>query len=630
MEFRLLGSLEVLDGQRVVRVGGGKRRSLLALLVLHRNEVVSADRLIDALWGESPPPTAAKGLQVHVSQLRKELQPHSGQHNGQTLATHSNGYVLHVGPDDLDVERFERALDAGERALAAGEPDRAAQRLGEGLAMWRGPPLADFAYEPFAQQEIARLEELRLVALGQRIDADLALGRHAQVVGELEALVREHPLREHICAQLMVALYRCGRQAEALEAYRDLRRRMSDELGLEPGPALRELEGKVLAQSADLAPPAPPAAPATPPRKRAPPPAAETPSRRASRLPTALVLLGAAVLVGAVGVFLAVRDDQGASTRRTVALDLAKDQLVGVSASTRGPDFAVPLPGRPTGLAAARGRVFVVTVDSAALTIIDARTRAIVRQVPLSLDPGAVAVEGDRGWVLDRRRGLVLGFTAGYERPSLRIRYDRGPGGSVDTGLGTLGSASLATGAGAVWVTDGSSLLRRIDPRSGTISEVRAGRPLDGVTTGEGAAWAFSARTASVVRVEPDTNAVTDVPIVARHGSDAPFPIGIATTPGSVWVLNGNTATVTQIDARQGGVIRTIPVGMDRLPRDIAASGRTVWIANFDGSVSRIAPGARTPGSLWVGQSLNSVAVDGERVWVTTTALDQQLPGGTG
>ena len=160
------------------------------------------------------------------------------------LVTRANGYVLQLGPDDVDVQRFERSVSAGERALAAGEPDRAAQRLRQGLALWRGPPLADFTYEPFAQQEIARLDELRMVALEQRIDADLALGRHAQVVGELEALVREHPLRERIRGQLMLALYRCGRQAEALEAYRDGRRHMSDELGLEPGPELRELEAK--------------------------------------------------------------------------------------------------------------------------------------------------------------------------------------------------------------------------------------------------------------------------------------------------------------------------------------------------------------------------------------------------
>ena len=192
MDFRLLGPLEVFDGARAVVIGGGKRRSLLALLLLHGNEVVSADRLIDELWGESPPPTAAKGLQVYVSQLRKELQ-NGADRDGDVLVTRANGYVLQLGPDDVDVQRFERSVSAGERALAAGEPDRAAQRLRQGLAMWRGPPLADFTYEPFAQQEIARLDELRLVAIEQRVDADLALGRHAQVVGELEALVREHP-----------------------------------------------------------------------------------------------------------------------------------------------------------------------------------------------------------------------------------------------------------------------------------------------------------------------------------------------------------------------------------------------------------------------------------------------------
>ena len=158
-----------------------------------------------------------------MSQLRKELQ-NGADRDGDVLVTRANGYVLQLGPDDVDVQRFERSVSAGERALAAGEPDRAAQRLRQGLALWRGPPLADFTYEPFAQQEIARLEELRLVAIEQRIDADLALGRHAQVVGELEALVREHPLRERIRGQLMLALYRCGRQAEALEAYRDGRR----------------------------------------------------------------------------------------------------------------------------------------------------------------------------------------------------------------------------------------------------------------------------------------------------------------------------------------------------------------------------------------------------------------------
>jgi DNA-binding SARP family transcriptional activator len=625
LDFRLLGPLEVSDGARAVVIGGGKRRSLLALLLLHGNEVVSADRLIDELWGEHPPPTAAKGLQVYVSQLRKELQ-NGSDHDGDLLVTRANGYVLVLGPDDVDVQRFERSVSAGERALDAGEPDRAAQRLRQGLAMWRGPPLADFTYEAFAQQEIARLEELRMVALEQRIDADLALGRHPQVVGELEALVREHPLRERTRGQLMLALYRCGRQAEALEAYRDGRRHMSDELGLEPGPELRELEAKVLAHSPELAPPVTP-------RRRGPPALAERPAGavpRRRRLRAALAIVAGAVLLGGAALAAALRSGDDASGLRSVALDLAKDSLVAFSPGGRGPDVAIPLPGRPTGIAAADGRIFVATVDSATLTVVDGGTRKIVRVVPLDITPAAVAAEGDRVWVADRRRGLVVGFDAGYERPTARIAYRRAPARGA-AGLNVREPVSVASAGGAVWVTDGSQRLTRIDARSGAVAQLPAGRTLDGVVSGAGVLWAFSSKTATVVRIDPRTGAVTDpIPIATRRGSDKPYPVGIATTPGTVWVLNANTATVSRLDVAEGGVRNTVAIGMDRLPRGIGASGSTVWVANFDGSVSRIAPGQATPSSIWIGESLSNVVADGKRVWVTTTALDQQLPGGTG
>jgi DNA-binding SARP family transcriptional activator len=623
LDFRLLGSLEVVDGARAVEVGGGKRRSLLALLLLHGNEVVPADRLIDELWGERPPLTATKGLQVHVSQLRKDL--HRGaDRNGDVLVTQANGYLLRLGSEDLDVQRFERSVSAGEHALAAGEPDRAARLLREGLALWRGPPLADFTYEPFAQQEIARLDELRLVALEQRMDADLALGRHGQIAGELEALVREHPLRERFRAQLMLALYRCGRQAEALEAYRDARRHMSEELGLEPGHELRELEAKILAQSPELAAPAAPRRPA----RSSPDEAAraEGPRRR-----VALAIVLAAALLGGAVVAAALRSGEDGSGGRAVALDLAKDSLVAFSPGARGPDVAIPLPGRPTDLAAASGRLYVATVDSGTLTVVDGRTRRIVRVVPLPIAPAAIAAAGDRVWVADRRRGLVLRFEAGYEAPSARIRYPRARV-SGPASLNVREPVSLATGGGAVWVTDGSRRLTRIDARSGAVAQVVAPVPLDGVTVGAGAVWAFSSRAAAVVRVDPRTSSVAEPPvqIATRRGSDKPYPIGIATTPGTVWVLNANTATVTRIDTAQGSVRDTVSIGVDRLPRGIGASRQTVWIANFDGSVSRIAPGGSTPSSIWIGDSLSRVVADGQRVWVTTTALDQQLPGGTG
>jgi DNA-binding SARP family transcriptional activator len=253
MYFQLLGPLEVSDHARQVALGGGKRRALLALLLLHSNEVVPAERLIDALWGDRPPATSAKALQVHVSQLRRELTG-TGSRGTDPLLTRRGGYVLQIGADELDIHRFERALEEGEQALGAGEPQRAAERLRAGLAIWRGPPLADFAYEPFARDAIARLEELRLTALEQRIEADLALGQHARIVSELEGLVRAHPLRERVRGQLMLTLYRCGRQAEALEVYREARRILVEEIGIEPGPQLRALHEAILRQDPELDP----------------------------------------------------------------------------------------------------------------------------------------------------------------------------------------------------------------------------------------------------------------------------------------------------------------------------------------------------------------------------------------
>jgi DNA-binding SARP family transcriptional activator len=225
VEFRVLGPLEVVEDGRALALGGARQRALLAILLTRANEVVSTDRLIDDLWGDAPPKTAANTIQFYVSQLRKAL-------GADRIATRAPGYAIRVEPGELDLERFERLAEAGE--------------LREALALWRGAPLAEFAYEAFAQTEIGRLEELRLAVLEQRIDGDLAHGRHTEVVGELEQLVAEHPLRERLRGQLMLALYRAGRQAEALEAYQGTRRALVDELGIEPSPALQELEKSIL------------------------------------------------------------------------------------------------------------------------------------------------------------------------------------------------------------------------------------------------------------------------------------------------------------------------------------------------------------------------------------------------
>jgi DNA-binding SARP family transcriptional activator len=252
VEFRLLGPLEVRSEGERLPLGGGKQRALLAVLLLHANEVVSSDRLIDLLWGQEAPDTAAKALQVHVSKLRKGLQSANGEDFGRVLKTQSPGYVLEIDPDQLDLHRFERLADEGRRALDAGDPDEAAEKLEAALALCRGPALSDFAYADFAQAEASRIEELRLAALEDGIQADLERGRHGEAIGELERLITEHPLRERPRAQLMLALYRSGRQAEALEAYRNARRTLTEELGIEPGRELKELEARILKQDLSL------------------------------------------------------------------------------------------------------------------------------------------------------------------------------------------------------------------------------------------------------------------------------------------------------------------------------------------------------------------------------------------
>jgi DNA-binding SARP family transcriptional activator len=257
MEFRVLGPLEVEVGGQLLPLRGRRQRALLALLLLSANEVVPDDRLLEDLWGESPPASGRAALRVRISQLRKAL----GE-GGSALLTRPPGYVLHAEPDRIDARLFERLFAEGRKQLAEGAPELAAMTLRQALGLWRGPALTDFAYESFAQGEITRLEELRRGALEEQVDADLALGRHAELVGELESLVAAEPLRERLRGQLMLALYRSGRQADALGAYRDGRKLLVDELGLEPGRALADLEAAILRQDPALDPPAPTVTPA--------------------------------------------------------------------------------------------------------------------------------------------------------------------------------------------------------------------------------------------------------------------------------------------------------------------------------------------------------------------------------
>jgi DNA-binding SARP family transcriptional activator len=246
LEFRILGPLEVVGDGGPVTLGGPRQRATLAILLLRANRVVSIDRLADDLYAGAPPVTAVTQVQRQISDLRKALGAES------VIETRAPGYVIHVAPGSLDLARFEQGASEAARSLERGDAREASDLLRDALALWRGAPLADLAYETFAQVAIGRLEEIRLAALEQRIEAELALGRHAELIGELAALVDEHPLRESLSAQLMLALYRSGRQAESLDIYRKTREALVGRFGIEPTPELRGLERAILTQDPSL------------------------------------------------------------------------------------------------------------------------------------------------------------------------------------------------------------------------------------------------------------------------------------------------------------------------------------------------------------------------------------------
>ena len=248
VEFRILGSIEVGDGDQRVDLGGLRERTLLARLLLAAGQVVSADRIAEDIWAGDPPPQAAATLRVYVSRLRRALGPAGAS----AVQTQPPGYRLQLEPGQLDADRFAGLAASARADLAAGRPAAAAAGMAAALALWRGPALGDIADLAFAQADVARLDEARLAALEDRIEADLACGRHASVASELDGLTREHPLRERLCGLRMLALYRCGRQADALTAYAELRAQLADELGIDPNPGLLRLHESILQQRPEL------------------------------------------------------------------------------------------------------------------------------------------------------------------------------------------------------------------------------------------------------------------------------------------------------------------------------------------------------------------------------------------
>jgi peptide/nickel transport system substrate-binding protein len=578
MEFKILGPFEARDGERILVSGGGKQVALLSLLLIHKNEVVPIDRLVDDLWGERAPRTALKTLQTYVSHLRRAV-------GEGVIITQPPGYLLSVAEGAYDADRFAALVRMGRGALERGDPEEGASRLREALALWRGPALGEMAYEQWTRAPVERLEEERMQALELRVEADLALGAHRQVVSELESLVREHPTREHLLALLMVTLYRCGRQGDALEAYRVGRAHLLDDLGIEPTPRLRAVEHQILRHDPLLGDPTEHDLPAPSGRKRR--------TRRAAALAAAIGL----ALVAAV--FVLVAHGSSGSGLRTAADSLS---LIGPSGPVSAPipvgatpahairaagflwtsneidgtvsrvDFAgrtvetIQVGRDPEGLAFSDGELWVADSGDGRLVAIDPRSSTVVRRLRVGNQPDALASRGPLIWVTDRTDGTLTTIDARLGRVIRTVAVGSQP-------------TAVAAGASNLWIAlAGSGEVVELD-RSGrnVIQTVNVGNGPTALAIASHGVWVANALDDTAAHVNSDTGSVDEV---ARLGG---APRSLAAGAGRIWATLAGGGLV-QFDARSGHVLRSSHVGGE--PAAVVADGANVWVTSLDGAAS--------------------------------------------
>jgi len=634
VEFRILGPLEVVEDGNPVALGTFKERLVLGVLLLHANEFVSRERLIDDLWGEGPPPTARKAVNVYISKLRQTLT----RDGHDPIVTADGGYRLRVEADLLDVDRMRALVVRAAEHMADGEPEAASKLLQEALAFWRGPTLAGLSLESFGREEIAQLDELRLTALMDRIDCDLALGRHEQALGELNVLVREHPLRERLRAQQMLALYRADRQAEALEAYAAARRTLVDDLGIEPSEALQRLQQAILRHDPSLETPEGTAA-----VNGVSPIAVESAPTAESGVATwrrfrprrwQIALAAFAVLAGAVSAAAILSTSAGATPRvvpnSLVRLDPHSSKIVSVNR----------IGVEPGPIAVTPSAIWTVNFGSRTVSRYDLRTHSVDQKGCCSPRPyvivadldGNVGVSGEASSITRIARGSG-GTSAGplYFSHTQIIRLPRPGAGSLALGGGYLwvivgpytapddnritqvslasgqpvrswqlkgDTVAIAFGDGAAWVTTnyaGETLLFAIRPGAPRPQPVRLGDSNGGltVTVGEGGVWVVTwgnnggigvGSPQELIEVDPDT-----LNVVKRREIDGRGLWDLAAGGGAIWIAASSNSSprnssVIQVDPRSGRIIRTITVGSPShaITCNIAATNDAVWVTVGD------------------------------------------------
>ena len=591
MDYRLLGPVEVRGPRGCVEIRGVKQRMLLVTLLVNANKPVSRDVLIDELW-TGRPDGGQHSLEVCVSRLRKALREGG---DGQVLVTLPGAYLLRVAEGELDVNRLEHLADEGRRALACGDPELAAAKLRDALALWHGQPLADVAYEHFAQAEISRLVELRIGAIEDRIDADLEIGRHRAVVGELTALTEAHPLRERLHGQLMTALYRCGRQAEALTVFRSARQRLIDELGLEPGQELRELERAILAQDPGIGPP----------RHNGGTPRPSRPARLRQRRSLTLASTGSALLLVAALLVAAVvaKPWRGGSPQLLPANSIGAVGPHGLAGA------AVRTVGTPGGIASGAGAVWAT--DSGGDDVLKINPAGgEAQRIYVGRGPAGVAVADGLVWVVNGEDRTV----SEVNPASLR---------QVATVAVGNGASAIAAGAGALWVANEiDDSVSRIDPSSGIVTAtIPLAFPPTQIAATPGAIWVTSEPTGELMLIDPaQDRAIQSVPV-------GNAPVGVAVGAGSVWIANASERTVSRFDPATGS-IHKIAIGY--APSGVGYGNGAVWVTTgAAGTLIRIDPATQAMRVFHVGSEPTAVTVADGRTWVTALPSPQAHTGGT-
>jgi YVTN family beta-propeller protein len=588
--FRILGPLDVTRDAQRVSLGGRRERAILAILLLHRGEVVSVERLIDGVWGDARPASAKHMVHEYVSRLRQAL-------GDVPIATRPPGYLLEWADPDFDARLFTQLTAAARESAGVGDHGAAVRAYDEALALWRGDALADVGLEGQALIAATRLDQERQLAGEERIDSALALGRHLQLIPELEHRVEEAPLRERPRAQLMLALYRAGRQTEALERYREGRMLLVEHAGVEPGRDLRQLERAILTQdpALDLAAPMP--------RGHAHAPR-NAPSARHWKL---MLALGAVLAATVVAIVLVVGRSGSAHALTQLdansagAIDPGRNELVD----------QVPVGTGPGRVVAGFGSIWVVNDFAGTVSRIDPHTGTVVQTITVDSDPTAIAVGAGFVWVACTGTRRVDRINPQDNKLVPPILVGNGPSG-------------IAMSPGAVWVTDRlDDTVTKIDASTGRVLEtLPAGPTPSDIAYGLSSLWIANESSGTVTRLDPATGVPQEITV--GNGPEA-----VAVGYGSVWVANSLDGTVSRIDPTRNAITYTITVGSG--PSSVLASDGAIWVADsYGGRIVRIDPGGNhIVKTIDVHSGPQSLAAIDGRIWLSARETTAVHRGGT-